>query len=1107
MTNSANEIRKSLSRSLIGIRGLMIVALLMVTFTSFSQTITVKGKVTDSQTGEAMIGVNVVVRGTLQGVITNNDGQYTMPNCPTDAILVFTFVGYDQLEIPVSGRTVIDAALSFASSMVDEVVIIGYGTARRSDLTGSIATISGEKLQKIPMASAADVMKGRLSGVNVFTTDGSPDAEIVIRVRGGGSVTQDNSPLYVVDGFIVSTISNIPPTDISSITVLKDAAATAIYGAQAANGVILITTKQPAAGKTSVSYNGYLQVKQLPADRKYEVLSPYEYVMAQYEFAKLRSDADLRNFEKYFGKYGDLELYRDKKPTDWQDELFGDPQLSQLHNITISGGTEKTKLNLSLTNSNDEGLLVGSGYIRNVINFKLNHELFKNLTLEAQTRITYTTIDGAGTSGQAQLRVKDAVTTRPVNGIADELDIDMTTVDSSDDYQSFLLSMINPLELAADDWRQRLQKNYVYNLALNWAILSNLTARTTFTGYTGFEDSYRYYGPLTSQSRQEGSSLPLGTITTNQRFEQRWLNTLNYEFQNMGQHTLDFILGSEIFSTGGKGSFVRAEDFRVSMQPEELFANMALGNIVEYSTNEMTESNRLSFFGRANYSYDGKYLLTATVRADASSKFSSANRWGVFPAIALAWKMSEEDFIKNLGVFNELKLRASWGQTGNDRIPANATNFLFRAGTDNGPGMSTNAYNAYYSPDGTTLYNPDIVWETTVNRNLGFDFMIFSGRMGGSVDLYYNTTRDLLLASAISPISGFSTQWNNIGSTSNRGIEFVLNGTIIDAGNFTLSANLNAGFNKSRIEELDGTNERFFQSNWASTDLKDRDDYYLAVGQTVGLIYGYVTDGYYSVDDFSGYNETTELYALQSGVPDNKSILGVAGLKPGYLKLKDISGPDGIPDGIINSLDRRVIGSTLPKSTGGFGLDMTYKGLDMSVFFNYSYGNDIYNTGKIEFNQYYRTTYGNMLSTMEMDNRFTYVDVDGSLTGTPGEIVTDLAMLGQMNAGKEYWSGNNSFGVATPVIHDWAVEDGSFLRLNTLTIGYSLPVRLISKIGMSQLRFYLTGTNLALWTKYTGYDPEVTTTRNSTYSGLTPGIDYSAYPRSRGYTFGLNVTF
>ncbi len=1103
MADLKNEFKKPLSFNLLRILVIMAVVQSIFAFTLYAQTQKVKGIVTDAQTGETLPTVNVSIKGTSQGTITLGDGNYEITVTSADAVLIFSYVGYKPMEVAVNGRSEIDVQLEPETTQLDEVVAIGYGTTRKRDFTGSIASLNAHQIKKIPSATAAEAIKGRLPGVNIISTDGSPDAEVVIRVRGGGSVTQDNSPLYVVDGFIVESIRDIPPSDIANISVLKDAASTAIYGAQAANGVIIITTKSPTAGRTQVAYNGYSQIKTLPRERAYEVLDPYEFVMVHYERAKLRSDADLRSFERYFGKYEDLELYKYKKPTDWQDELFGKLQVSQSHNLSISGGTEKTKVSLSLNNNIEDGIMIGNGFRRNVINFKINHEIAKSLIFEGSARITNTRVDGAGTTRSSQLRIKNIVTARPVNGIADELDIDLSRVDTDDDYQSFLLSLINPVQLAEQDWRQRTTQSYVLQAGLTWDPVENLIFRSAVTGNKNFDERLRFYGPLTSTSQQQGNSLPMGGIENNNSNAYRWLNTANYTFQNLGNHTLDFMVGHEVYSVGGFENSITAMNFRVSMTPEEMFANMALGNTSRYATSQSTEQNRLSFFGRANYQFLGKYLATFTVRTDMSSKFSKGNRTGVFPAVALAWKMEEEEFLANAKWINELKLRISYGTTGNDRIPANATKFLFSANTSNGPGMGTNGYNAYYSPEGSTLYNPNILWETTVNRNLGSDFAFYKWRISGSLDLYYNTTRNLLLSSAISPISGFNTQWNNIGSTSNKGVELLLNTMIVDKDNFTLSANVNFGFNKSRIEELDGTDERFFQSNWSSTDLKDRDDYYLRVGETIGLIYGYVNDGMYTVDDFSGYNELTDTYVLNEGVPDNKNTLGVSNVRPGYMKLKDLN-----QDGEINSQDRQVIGSTMPDAIGGFGMDATYKGFDASLIFTWTIGNDLYNTGLIDYNQLYRTTYGNMLSSMSSDQRFTYIDVDGSITGIPGEEVTDLEQLRQLNERKTIWSGSNSFGQATTVLSDWAIEDGSFLRLSTVTLGYTFPAQLTSRIRISNLRVYVAAYNLWLWTKYSGYDPEVSTSRSdSNYSSLTPGLDYSSYPRSRAFTLGVNLTF
>ncbi|TRZ43811.1 TonB-dependent receptor [Robertkochia solimangrovi] len=1063
-----------------------------------AQNIQVSGQVMAGDIGGPLPGVAVVEKGTNNGTATDFDGNFTLTVTDSDAVLIFSYIGYVPQEVQVKDQTTFNITLVGDVNQLDEVVLIdyGYGKVKKSDMTGSVASMSSKELNKIPVASAAEALSGRLPGVNVTTSDGEPGADIRIRVRGGGSITQDNAPLYVVDGFIVSSINDIPPSDIQSIDVLKDAAATAVYGAQAANGVIVITTKSPVAGRVSVTYNNFFQFNTLPEDRRYEVLSPYEYVMANYEYAKLQGESATRNFEKYFGKYDDLELYKQKAPTDWQDELFGQSRLSQFHNLAVSGGTEVTKMRLSVSHNDDEGLLIGSNYTRTAINFKLDQKIADPLKLDVGARITKTVVDGAGTSTNSQLKIKDAVQARPVNGIADELDIDLTQPNNDDDYQSFLLSLVDPTELVKQDWRKRTEHAYVLNAGLTWSIIKGLDFKTTFTTEKKFREDLRFYGPLTGESFNNGGSMPLGQKDNRESFSYRWLNTINYKKDWGDDIRLDLLLGQEIYSSGGDRTFIRAEDFRLSITPEELFANMAFGRVDRMFTSEDTDANRQSVFGRTDLQLFNKYIFTFTMRADESSRFAKENRLGVFPALAFAWKIDEEPFLKESTWIDQLKLRITYGETGNDRIDATATQFLFSATTNRGPGFG-NVDNVYYTPSSNVLYNPDLKWETTVTNNIGLDFTLFNNRFNGSLDVYKNETRDLLLESAIPSNTGFDTQWGNIGSTSNKGIEFGANAYIVDNSEFSLSANFNIGANKFKIESLDGTNERFMRSNWASTDLNNINDYYLRVGGEVGDIYGYVTDGMYTTDDFESYDEAADEYILKSDVPSSGAVVGNLDVRPGFLKLKDLN-----DDGVINADDRQVIGNALPDFQGGFGFDARWKGFDFSIFFNYQVGNDVYNTGKIQFNQFRRVTYGNMLNTMNSDNRFTYIDVNGDYTGTPGEIVTDLNQLAEMNQDKKIWS-HASHGIAGAVVHSWAIEDGSYLRLNNLTLGYNLPTELISKIGLSQFRIYATGRNLKLWSNYSGYDPEV----NSTNNGLTPGVDYSSYPRSRSYTFGLNLTF
>lgn len=1064
---------------------------------------TVSGVIKDD-TGFPLPGVNLVEKGTKNFAVTDMDGKFRVKLATEKSVLVVTFIGFEAQSVPVGGKTVINVSLKSNAESLDEVKIVsyGYGTIKKENLTGSVASISAKDLAKIPVTNVAEALSGRLAGVSVQSVDGAPGSDIVIRVRGGGSITQDNSPLYVVDGFIVNNLNDIPPGDIASIDVLKDAATTAIYGAQGANGVVVITTKKPKGGKTTVNYNQYMQIGILPLDRKYEVLSPYEFVTMQYEKAKLSSQTDVDRFEKFFGKYDDLELYKSKKPTDWQDEVLGKSVVSYYTNLSISGGSETTKFNFSYSSNNDEGLMIGSGQKRDVVNFKFNHDISKKLKIDLAARISNRIVDGAGSSGGSSVRIKNIITARPTNGIADELEFDGANLLDDDQYEAFLLTLIDPKKLTENDWRKRTTKNYVFNAGLTWDILDNLTAKSTLSTGTDYGESLRFYGPLTSESQQAGNGLPLGIKSDSEGSSYRFSNTLNYDFKDLGKHELGVLIGQEIRSQGGSSQTVRSEDFRLSITPKELFANMVLGTTVEHSTLEKTDENWYSVFGRANYSYDDKYLLTATIRRDASSKFSGANNIGIFPAFSVGWKITSEPFLKDSKIFNELKLRFGYGEVGNDRIPANSTKLLFVANTTKGPGFGTNTQNAYYNVSGSTLYNPDLIWETTLTRNLGLDFRLFNSVINGNLDFYKNTTRDLLLQAAVSPISGFTTQYDNVGATSNKGVELALNVNLISKKEYSLGLSMNFGMNETRIDALDGTEERFFQSNWGSTDLKDRNDYYLRVGKSIGLIYGYVNDGMYTVDDFESYNATTRNYVLKTGVPNNSGVIG-ATVKPGYMKLKDLN-----EDGVINSNDRKIIGNALPKAQGGFGLNGTFKGFDLTAFFNWSLGNDVYNTGKIDYNQLYRTTYGNMLNTMNSANRFTYIDTDGSITGTAGGVVTDLVQLGELNKNKTIWSGSNSFGAATPVVTDWAIEDGSYIRLNNVTIGYTLPMKDFKKSIISNVRFYVTGTNLALWTKYSGYDPDVNSNRSSDgFAALTPGLDYSSYPRSRTFTFGLNATF
>jgi TonB-linked SusC/RagA family outer membrane protein len=1074
---------------------MLFLSLFMINEVSAQSGTTISGVVKDD-TGFPLPGVNIIEKGTKNTSSSDMDGKFKMKLTTDKAVITVSYIGFETQSVLVSGKSVVNVSLKSSAETLGEVKIVsyGYGTIKKENLTGSVSSISAKDLAKVPVTNVAEALAGRLAGVSVQSVDGAPGADIVIRVRGGGSITQDNSPLYVVDGFIVSNLNDIPPGDIASIDVLKDAATTAIYGAQGANGVVVVTTKKPKGGKTTITYNNYVQINTLPKERKYEVLSPYEFATMQYETAKMSTTSTtntaLDNFEKYYGKFDDLELYKSKKPNDWQKDVLGQPVFSFYNNLSISGGSDSTKFLISYSANKDGGLLLGSGQKRDVLNFKLSHDISKKLKLDLTSRISNRIVNGAGTSGGSQIRIKDLITKRPTNGLADELDLSGASTSGDDEYSQFLTTFIDPVELVKQDWRKKSTRDYVVGAGITWNILSNLTYKSSLNIGKTFGISERFYGPLTSESKNNGNNLPVGVKTDSYDFSYRFTNTVNYDFKNLGKSNLGILLGQEVRSKGGTNQQLRSEDFRASITPEELFANMGLGTIdpTNTYTSVDTDENASSLFGRADYSYNDKYLFTATIRRDVSSKFAKDNNVGIFPALSAGWKISSEPFLKDSKYVEELKLRISYGEVGNDRIPANSTSLLYKVGVGDNVGFG-NASNVYYTPLGTTLFNPNLKWETTISRNIGLDFRLFKSAINGSLDVYRNTTKDLLFQSNISLVSGFATKWDNIGNTSNQGVELSLNANIINKKDFTLGFNFNVGMNKAKIDALDGTNDRFFQSNWASTDLKEQNDYYIAVGQTIGQIIGYSNGGMYTVNDFDSYNSITGKYVLKAGVPDASSLLN-ASVKPGSMKIADSNG-----DGLIDVKDTHVIGNALAKAQGGFGLSGNYKGFDLSAFFNWSYGNDVYNTGKVDYNQLYRTTYGNMLNTMNSANRFTYIDMDGTYTGTAGSVVTDLVQLGEMNKNKTIWSGNTSFGGSRAVLTDWAIEDGSYIRLNTI---------------ISTVRFYVTGSNLALWTKYSGYDPDVNTSRSSDsggFGGLTPGLDYSSYPRSRTFTFGLNATF
>jgi len=1066
---------------------------------------TIKGNVTDN-TGEPIIGATVMETGTQNGVITDLDGNFTLQNVKGKSITI-SYIGMKTQTVQLAGKTDFNIVLEDEASTLNDVVVIGYGTARKKDLTGSVSTVKGESLTKVPVPNVSEALSGKMAGVHVTTTDGSPDAEILIRVRGGGSITGDNSPLYVVDGFQTESISDISPNDIEDITVLKDASSTAIYGSQGANGVILITTKNAKSGKTQISYNGFLQTKTV--SKRLDPMDTYDYVMSNYEYALIRGTSNLNSFYKQFGVFDDLYLYKSIEAIDWQEDMFGADVLSQSHNISLTGGTDKTKFSLSGTYDYNGGLMPDNDYSRYAFMFKLNHDISKNLKFNLKANVTDQLVNGQGTQGGTyKIRTSQALTSVATKGLSEYVEPDFSKM-SDEEIEEWQDSQMTLAEQAKKYWRKRNNRKFGFNAALDWTIIKELKAHLEGGYEYQFNEIKNWWGHTTNQASYVGG-LPLADWTkTNIRTIRESVN-LSYDKKFNKVHHLNVMVGQEYRNQMSDNNYMYGTRYSKSMAPDDVFAKFAQqgeGAILRAESTIAADVRLFSIFGRINYDYMDRYLLTLTFREDGSSKFANGHQWGFFPAAAASWRIIEEPFMESAKSWlSNLKLRLSYGKVGNNRIGNNTFQQLYNLNSGSkryGVGETANTDLSASS----VLANPNITWEKRTTRNIGLDFGFFHERLSGSLEYYWNNTTDLLINHDISA-AGYTSVWENCAETSNKGFEVNLNAVILQKKNFSLNANFNIGFDKSNVEKIaSGLDQMTFASGWAGTDNRNQQDYIVRVGNPIGLIYGWKNAGYYTTNDFENYDTATGTYKLKDGVPTCSLFGGAIGLRPGTIKLQDISGPDGKPDGVVDANDITVIGDTNADFSGGFGLNGTIYDFDFSANFTFTVGNDLYNANKIAASQQYRSgTYPNMLNFMRQANSYSYMNPE---TGTLLTSLEDLAFYNEGGNGqpaKAYWS-PYSFGSAVVMPTEWAIEDASFLRLQSVTIGYTLPSKITKKAGIQRLRVYVTGSNLFCITNYSGYDPEVSSyVRNSSYSGLTPGIDYSSYPKSRAFTFGLNVT-
>lgn len=1077
---------------------LMLVSLFAIFAMAVQAQTTISGNVKDG-TGEGVIGATVAEQGnTKNATVTDLDGNFTLKVKGNH--IVVSYIGMKNKTVNIAGKKTVNVVLEDDNTTLNDVVVIGYGAVRKKDLTGAVSTVKGQDLVKVPVANISEALTGKMAGVNITTTDGSPDAEILIRVRGGGSITGDNAPLYVVDGFQTSSISDISPNDIEDITVLKDASSTAIYGSQGANGVILVTTKNAKGGKTTINYNGFLQTKTV--SKRLDPMNTYDYVMSNYEYSLIRGESALNSFYRQFGVYDDLYLYKSIEPIDWQEDMFGANVLSQSHNVSLTGGTEKTKFTLSGTYDYNGGLMKNNDFGRYAFLFKLNHEINKNLKFSLNARVSDQIANGQGTQGGTyKIRTEQAIYSVATKGLSSFTTPDFSNM-SDDEINEYQRANMSLSEQSEQYWRKRENRSFNFNAALDWKTpLKGLTAHVEGGYAYGFNEVKNWYGSTTTQASYVGG-LPLADWTKTNTRTIRESATLTYDTRLGEAHHLNVMVGQEVRSSRSENNSMSGNNYSMAYTPEQVFANFGSGVMQAINSVVNPNDNSVSMFGRINYDFKDRYLLTLTFREDGSSKFSPGHQWGFFPAAAASWRIIEEPWMESAKKWlSNLKLRVSYGKVGNNKLPSYMFSQLYnfnsgskRYGVGEAPNVHTSVTNI--------LANPNLTWEKRTTRNIGLDFGFFNERLTGNIDVYWNSTDDLLINHAIAA-PGYTSVYENSASTSNKGVELTLNAAIVQKKNWSLNAYFNVGFDKSNVKSLaNGIEQMTFPSGWASTDNKNQQDYIVRVGDPIGLVYGWKSAGYYTTDDFSGYDAATNTYTLKDGVASTALLGGAIGIRPGTMKLQDLNN-----DGVVDMEDVTVIGDTNADFAGGFGFSGTIYDFDFQANFTYTVGNEIYNANKIQTSSRYRAgTYPNMRDDMRPSNAYSYVNPE------TGALLTSLEDLAYWNEGgngmkpKAMWS-PFSTGDAVVVPTDWALDDASFLRLQSVTVGYTLPVKITRKVGIQRLRFYVTAANLFCITSYPGYDPEVSSyVRNSSHSGLTPGIDFSSYPKSRAWTFGVNVT-
>lgn len=1014
---------------------------------------TVTGSVIDFETGEPIIGASVVITGKGAGTISDLDGNFSVQMNPKDAKLEVSFIGYKKQTVTVGEAKKLVVRLQVVSELLEEVVIMGYGSSLRKDLTGSIAKADVQEMQKAPVSNFEESLAGRVAGVQVTSSDGQPGSDLQIVIRGNNSVTQDNSPLYVVDGFpLEDAMGNTLNTEeIESMEILKDASATAIYGARGANGVILITTKKGKISAPVVTYNGWVGVQQIIKTQ--DVLSPYEFVRYQLE-------QDYNVYSKiYLKEERTLDDYKDVKGVNWQDQVFRDA-LVHNHNLAVRGGNEKTRYSVSGSLMDQRGIVLNSGYQKYQGRIVLDQIINKKLKVGINANYTYTKKYGTVVADSQVSPTASLMYSiwgyRPIAGLGDNdllNDLFDTTTDPSRDHR------INPLMAVENEHTPLRTYNFIGNAYFEYKILDNLILRVT-GGFNKIHQRKEVFSNSKSRGGHPYSTNKVnGWITNTERTNFLNENTLTYNVKLKKGHSLKLLGGFTIQDANLFSSEIRA----INIPNESLgIAGLDEGEIT--SAPIIDSSNGLvSYLGRVEYNYKSKYLLTASFRSDGSSKFPKENRWAYFPSASVAWGFGEEKFMKRIKWFSSGKLRVGVGSTGNNRVADYAALTSLQITPESGYSTGNNPVKGVVPK---TLGNPKLKWETTVQTNVGLDVSFLNDRIALTADYYYKETKDLLLNATLAPSMGFLTAYKNVGKVSNSGLEFTIDTKNIQTKDFSWNSSFNISFNRNKVLALND-DEPSLATRVTWGNFNNAYPYIAVPGHPIAMFYGHLFEGVYQYTDF---DEAAGKYTLKTGIPNNGNVR--ESIQPGDIKFKDIN-----RDGVVDNYDLTIIGNPNPKHIGGFSNNFQYKNFDLNVFFQWSYGGDVLNANRIEFEG------GEPIARTSLNMFASFAD-----RWTPENQTNKLYRVG---------------GQGPAVYSSRTIEDGSYLRLKTIALGYRLPNTWLKKINVKSLRVYASAQNLFTWTKYSGLDPEVSTRPGA----LTPSFDWSPYPRPRILTLGVDISF